>query len=92
MSYFAMPNTIKAADLDGGTAARLFADMNLGLVGYLTIHGNYPYGILITDVDPANLAYPEGWYFAKGSFRNKHNSSSGIYAEVPMQKSDGSPW
>ena len=34
--------------------------------------------IIITDVEPMNLIYPEGWYYAKGTFRNKHQSTTGF--------------
>jgi len=47
---------------------------------------------IVTDVEPKDLTYPEGWYYAKGCFRNKHTSTTGIYSEIPMEKSDGSSW
>ena len=87
-----MANTIKTADLNGSIAAKLFANMNPGRVEHVTMHNGDIHGVLVTDVDPVDLDYPEGWYFAKGSFRNKHNSSTGFYSEVPMLKSDGLPW
>lgn len=41
---------------------------------------------IVSKVSPAELVYPEGWYFAKGCLRNKHNSSSGLYEEIPIYK------
>ena len=92
-----MARTVRTADLSGTAAANLFAILNPGEVEYLKQHpfnfANIPTtGIIITDTNPKKLFYPEGWYFAKGNFRNKHNSSSGRYDEVPMLKSDGTPW
>ena len=59
-------------------------------------HPNYQnsptQALIVTDTEPKDLVYPEGWYYAKGSFRNKHMSSTGIYSEVLMMKSDGSFW
>ena len=48
--------------------------------------------VIITDVEPDQLRYPEGWYYAKGSLRNKHTSTTGIYFEVPMLNSHGQLW
>ena len=48
--------------------------------------------IIITDTAPKDLIYPEGWYYAKGCFRNKHTSSSGLYSEVSMQNRLGVCW
>lgn len=92
-----MAKTVRTADLSGNAAANLFAILNPGEVEYLPMHPfNFkslpPVGVIITDTDPDELNYPEGWYFAKGTFRNKHNSSTGIYEEVPMLKSNGSAW
>ncbi|MBQ5812078.1 hypothetical protein IIW29_00680 [Candidatus Saccharibacteria bacterium] len=89
--------TVKTADLAASLAANLFAALNPMEVEFMRFHpfnqAMYPAtGIIITDTDPDTLYYPEGWYFAKGHFRNKHNTSSGVYEEVPMLKSDGTPW
>lgn len=69
--------TVKTCDLSGDIAARLFSMLNLGVV-------NYNGGLLFTDVEPKDLIYPEGWYYAKGSLRNKGNSSTGKYSEITM--------
>ena len=45
---------------------------------------------IITDTNPEDLIYPEGWYFRKGCFRNKHNKTG--YYEVPMEKTNGESW
>ena len=48
--------------------------------------------IIVTDIEPKDLIYPEGWYYAKGYFENKYTSSTGIYRKVPMRKLDGTDW
>ena len=89
-----MAKTVKTADLSGYLAARLFEALNPD-VEYLIEDpfnlSNYN-GLIVTDVDPERLVYPEGWYYAKGCLRNKHNSSTGLYEEIPMCRYDGSPW
>lgn len=89
--------TVMTADLAASLAANLFAALNPMEVEFMRFHpfnqSNHPVkGIIITDADPDTLYYPEGWYFAKGYFRNKKNTSSGEYEEIPMLKSDGTPW
>lgn len=89
--------TVKTADLAASLAANLFAALNPMEVEYMRYH---PFnqmalptaGVIITDANPEDLYYPEGWYFAKGNFRNKHNTTSGKYEEIPMLKHDGTPW
>jgi hypothetical protein len=86
----------KMADLDGFTAAKLFDQINGGLVKFVIdkdgFYGSDDSFVLVTDSDPNELTYPEGWYFAKGVYRNKHNSTTGCYSEVPMFKSTGERW
>ena len=48
--------------------------------------------LIITDLDPNRLVYPEGWYYAKGHLRNKHTSTTGLYSEVAMVNSAYQPW
>lgn len=89
--------TVKTADLAASLAANLFAALNPMEVEFMRYHPfnqhSFPAsGIIITDADPNTLYYPEGWYFVKGNFCNKHNTTSGVYEEIPMLKSDGTPW
>jgi len=39
---------------------------------------------IYTNVEPKELVYPDGWYYSKGHFTNKHNSTTGIYSAVLM--------
>ncbi len=92
-----MAKTARTADLTGSMAANLFVALNPMEVEYFH---NHPFlqtvlpdgGVIVTDVDPNDLIYPEGWYFAKGSFRNKHNTTTGLYDEIPIIRSTGEPW
>jgi hypothetical protein len=79
----------KTSDLSGEVAAKLFEMLNWGKLTY-TRTGTYK--VITTDVEPNELVYPEGWYYGKGAFRNKHESSTGIYDEIDMITSDGQDW
>ena len=87
-----MAKTIKMCDMSGEVAAKVFQMLN----GKKVKLESTPYWWckfnIITDVEPKDLTYPEGWYYAKGSFRNKHMSTTGAYHEIPMWKSDKTPW
>lgn len=48
--------------------------------------------IIVTDIEPNQLIYPEGWYYSKGYFTNKHTSTTGLYGEVRMENSNGVSW
>ena len=88
-----MVKLIRTADLSARTAAQLMTSINPG-IEYVPnnpfCHDNV--GAIITETHPRDLIYPEGWYFSKGNFRNKHNTSSGVYEEIPMIRRDGSQW
>lgn len=83
--------TVKTCNLTGSIAAHLFVMVNPGKVRYVS-NMETPFPYLVTDVEPKDLYYPEGWYYAKGNFRNKHTSTNGFYDEVPMRKSNGEWW
>lgn len=83
--------TIKMCDLTAELAAMIFAKINNGkvVVDRYEFNGEY---VIFTDVEPAELTYPEGWYYANGNFRNKHTSTTGFYGEIPMLKHNGNSW
>ena len=82
-----MAKTIKMCDLSEDVVANVFVMLNPGKVKY-----DKDESIIITDVEPEYLVYPEGWYYAKGTFRNKHTSTNGLYVEIEMIKSNGEFW
>lgn len=84
-----MAKMLKTRDLYVDMAARIFELYNPGKVKVGRING---WNGIITDVQPNALVYPEGWYYAKGCFRNKHTNSTGMYSEMGMFKSNGKMW
>ena len=82
---------VKMCDMPVTIATRVFEMLNPGNV-QLRKNNAFFRTIIVTDIEPKNLIYPEGWYYAKGRFRNKHTSSTGAYSEVIMRKSDGTLW
>ena len=86
-----MAKTVKMCDMSKEIAAQVFQMLNCEKVGLRKLYGNVR-GIIVTDTEPRNLVYPEGWYYANGSLRNKHTSSTGVYDEVRMEKSNGTGW
>lgn len=84
-----MAKTIKMCDLSRDVAAKLFVLLNPGKVKYGTLGSDF---VIITDVEPKDLVYPEGWYYAKGRYTNKRNSSTGMYSTLDMVTSNGQFW
>lgn len=88
-----MAKTKKIVDSSVEIAAELLEKLNPGKVRIeKTGLSGFVEKIIMTNVRPMDLVYPEGWYYAEGCFRNKHNSASGMYYEMLMIKGDGSFW
>lgn len=83
--------TVKMCDMSKQIATEVFKMLNSGKVRTKESH-SYWGMVIVTDVEPKDLIYPEGWYYAKGYFRNKHTSSTGRYDEVRMVNSKGESW
>ena len=88
---------VKTSDLPSNIALKLFVELNKNNVKVSNFYKVFPGScladpVIITDREPRDLIYPEGWYYAKGSFRNKHTSSTGIYEEISMIKPNGDFW
>ena len=85
--------TVKMCDMSIAVATKVFEMLNNGKVVVKRPGEGYcAYYIVVTDVEPSDLVYPEGWYYAKGSFRNKHMSTTGFYGEANMVTSKGEFW
>ena len=84
-----MVKVVKMCDMPSYVAAMVFEALNPKTVR-ADIGGDEP--IIITNTEPKDLIYPEGWYYAKGCFRNKHTSTTGDYYEVGMTMADGTQW
>jgi len=85
-----MAKIIKSADLPANIAVTVFEMLNRGKIRVVYEDG-CPVAIY-TDVQPKLLKYVEGTYYAKGTFRNKHETSNGTYYEVEMYKYNGTSW
>lgn len=79
------------ADINVKDAAKQFDEANEAVRFSPDYYGPGS-GAIITDTNPAELNFPDGWYYAKGNFRNKYNTSNPVYDEIPMIKSDGTMW
>lgn len=84
-----MAKTIKMCDMSKEIAAKVFQCLNGDNVQLKKTNVGT---IIVTDVEPMDLVYPEGWYYAKGNFRNKGTSTTGVYEEIYMEKSNGVAW
>jgi hypothetical protein len=82
--------TKKMCDMNKNIAAKVFVLLNNNRISIDNIDNMRMF--LITDTEPKDLLYPEGWYYAKGRFTNKHNTSTGLYEEIYMMKSSGESW
>lgn len=81
--------TVKVCDMRAKDVAQIFLMLNKDSVNLK----EEPFGVtIVTDIEPDKLLYPEGWYYAKGSLRNKGTSSTGMYEEIPMFRKDGESW
>ena len=85
---------VKMCDMSVHVSSKVFAMLNPGLVKvekspYFHAAGSI---VIVTDTEPKELTYPEGWYYAKGMFRNKHQSTTGFYDEIHMLNSKGELW
>ena len=85
-----MAVVVKSCDYPAKIALKVFEMLNYG---NLEVQGVGQAMYILTDVEPKDLKYPEGWYYAKGNFRNKHTSSTGVYSEIIMiKKTNNTPW
>lgn len=85
-----MATTVKMCNMSKAIAATVFKMLN-GHDVQLKEYG--PMGtVIVTDIEPKDLVYPEGWYYAKGKLRNKHTSTTGLYEEITMLMSNGDWW
>lgn len=84
-----MTKMVKMCDMSKEIAVEVFKRIN----GDKVQVKNTCFGpIIVTDTEPKDLIYPEGWYYAKGCFRNKHTSTTFLYSEVRMERPNGESW
>ena len=87
-----MAKTIKMCDMPLEIAVTVFQMLNPDRVKIKPITRLNSRLWILTDVEPKDLIFPEGWYYAKGAFRNKHMSTTGIYEEAQMLTTKGDSW
>ncbi|MBR3132704.1 MAG: hypothetical protein IKG42_01260 [Clostridia bacterium] len=81
--------TVKMCDMNAFVAAKVFEMLNPGKIQLQRMGAET---VIRTGIEPKNLVYPEGWYYANMNFRNKHQSTTGFYEEIPMIKPNGDIW
>lgn len=80
--------TVKMADMDADIASTVFMKLNPMAVAVLK-EGCHT--TIVTNIEPKELIYPEGWYYDHGSFTNRATSSDGYYSEIRMIKESKNP-
>ena len=83
---------VKMCDMPGVVAAKVFQMLNINHVKFTMKEKSLCGRVIITDVEPKKLIFPEGWYYDKGYFTNKGMSSDGLYSIITMKKSDDTSW
>ena len=85
-----MRKVVKMCDMPASVAMSVFEQLNRQVK--VKNRDCWELRCIVTDAEPNELVYPEGWYYAKGCFRNKHTSTNGRYEEVKMVTSTGKEW
>lgn len=83
--------TVKMCDISLEMAAKIFRMCNYGKVQIEQTRFNEI--LIVTDTNPEDLIYPEGWYCnGAGEFSNKETSTTGMHQSAPMKNSKGERW
>lgn len=80
----------KMSDAPIRVAVDVFSMFNPGKVNAI----NHPILglVVITNENPKDLVYPEGWQYKDGCFCNQHHIDTGLYEEVLVLKPNGKKW
>lgn len=87
-----MANVVKMCDMSVNVAAKVLQMLNPEKVTLKVAADIGRVTSIVTSVEPKELRYPEGWYYAKGYFTNKHNSTTGAYDAIMMFDENGGIW
>ena len=87
-----MAKVVKMCDMSVNVAAKVLQMLNPGKVVVKAADDIGVVGFIIASVEPKELNYPEGWYYANGRFTNKHNSTTGAYDAIMMFDENGGIW
>lgn len=83
---------VKTCDLPKSAAIAAFVALNEDEGKELEVKAVARSYVIQSVQDPAEMLFPGGWYFAKGSLRNKHHSTTGAYAEIEVVDATGRSW
>ena len=82
-----MARSVKMCDVSAKIAAMVFKELNPGQIELIELDNGEVN--IVTDIEPIDLVYPEGWYYAQGKFRNNHKSIISInYATMLNSKNE----
>ena len=84
-----LAKSVKMSDMSAEIAATVF--MKLNPLAVTLLRGGCQTTI-VTDIEPKDLVYPEGWYYDNGLFTNRSTSTDGYYSEIRMIKESGEFW
>ena len=87
-----MAKTVKMCDMSKYIAAKVFQMLNGQENVLIQEPDMFCELAIVTNIEPRDLVYPEGWYYANGFLRNKHTSTTGLYEEIPMIRPNGDDW
>ena len=87
-----MANVVKMCDMTGRVAAEVLRMLNPDKVTLKVAEDIDKVVSIVSSVEPKELTYPEGWYYAKCHLTNKHNSTTGAYFTILMVDTTGEIW
>jgi predicted methyltransferase len=79
---------VRTADLPISIVVRVLESLNRGKIILVTYGDDIT---IVTDTNPRQFNFPEGWYFSNGVFTNKFHASR-HYSEAKIVNSRGSTW
>ena len=82
---------VSLADMSGRLAASIFQELNVADV-LVETSDKFKVCFIVTDADPRDLVYPEGWYYDNGRFTNRGNCSGIFYSAIHVVSFNYTPW
>lgn len=79
---------VRTADLPLSIVVRVLESLNRGKIILVTYGDDIT---IVTDTNPRQFNFPEGWYFSNGVFTNKFHATR-HYSEAKIVNSRGSTW
>ena len=89
-----MAKVVKMCDMNRDTIANVFVALNSGKMEYsyasdIKLEIPITGVVLVTDFEPKELAYPEGWGYENGVFCNKYKD---FRTSIYMVRRNGKFW